>query len=78
MLFIVRAARACETETRISLKRKKNTRTRDQKSIPATPRVPHKNQKNMWVDSEIFQGQIFDEFPHYPVFSVIQLPIDPV
>ena len=47
-------------------------------SIPAIPRVTYKKQKNMLVDSEIFRGKIFDEFPHHPVFSVIQPPIGPV
>jgi hypothetical protein len=41
------------------------------KPIPAIPRVTYKKQ-NMWVDSDIFGAQIFDDFPHYPGFSIIQ------
>jgi hypothetical protein len=40
--------------------------------------VSCKNEKNEWMDSEIFWGQFFDKFPHYQTFPVIRPPVGTV
>jgi hypothetical protein len=41
-------------------------------------RFSYKNQKNAWMDSEIFRGRFLDMFSHCLTFTAIRPPIGPV